>query len=61
MKRSGVHVCVDPKWEYVFSMDHICEKTDGYYRVTMTDDVLACKSPCAVIYGRPGLYVTGTP
>ncbi len=61
LEREGIYFCVDPKWGYVFGVDHVCRKTDGFYKLNMSDDKLSCKSPCTVIYSHPKLDVALIP
>jgi hypothetical protein len=61
LTRSGANFCVEPEWEFMFGPEHTCKKTDRYYRVLFRDNNSACELPCAVIYHRPKLYVTGFP
>ena len=61
MQRSHMGFCFGPEWLFMFGANHICKNTDEDHRVSVTTTPPACKTPCSVIYSRPGLCVTATP
>ena len=61
MQRSGIYFCVTSDWEFMFGPAHTCKSNEHFYRVTFNEKSSACRSPCSVLYSRPGLSVTGVP
>ena len=60
-QRSGGHFCVEPQWDFVYGSAHVCKNNNAFYRLSLSGNRSPCNLPCAVVYQRSGLYVTGTP
>lgn len=62
MEGVGIEFCFDSEWQFMYGPTHVCSRSAGYHRVTLTTiPPRHCKLPCSVVYSRSGLWVTATP